>query len=140
MQHHLRSKFATESCQQALADFEYLYPVSFALDLIPLHEEKPKELLAAPEGSSVAGRGRPNAGSQTRRGSLPQNAIPQPPIAVRLGMRSNSPMSSSTRSVSSSGGGSKIVYVTDFYTGPISLTQSNLSYRPIQIYHCMRCS
>jgi len=43
-----------ESCRQALVDFEVRYPVSFALELEQLQEEKPTAIGGEPLASTTA--------------------------------------------------------------------------------------
>ena len=105
-QNHLRARFATESCHQALSDFERQYPVSFALELEEQHEDKPAGSVADPR-TTLAARGRPGG---PRPGGPPmtlggrqaqqQAAATYQPIAVRLGMRQKAPATASTRATS----------------------------------------
>jgi len=85
-QHHLRARFATENCEPALADFERHFPVSFALELEQLYEDKPGEGVAA----ARARLGVRPASAGARPGAAATARPPPPlPIAVRLGMRKN---------------------------------------------------
>jgi len=84
-QHHLRARFATENCQPALADFERHFPVSFALELEQLYEDKPGEGVAA----ARARLGVRPASAGARPGAAATAGPPPLPITVRLGMRKN---------------------------------------------------
>jgi len=86
-----------ESCRHALADFELQYPVSFALELEQLVEEKPAET----DDPRETRRGFTNLRMPDTRHGQP---ISQQPMAVRLGMRR---MSGGTdgRSTPTKGGG-----------------------------------
>jgi len=81
-----------------LSDFEVQYPVSFAIELQQLSEEKPNE---AARASMLAMAASP---ASTRRNSLPAQQPPQLPMSARPGLSQASP-ASSTRSLSPGVGG-----------------------------------
>ena len=92
IQSHLKARFATETCREALSNFEVQYPVSFAIELQQLQDEKPTDAAMAMASVGPSGS-RSNALRQT-----------QLPISARLGALQASTLTS-TRGLSSSVGG-----------------------------------
>lgn len=117
-QNHLRSRFAMESCRQALTEFEQKFPVSFAVELDQLHEQKlaltaaDNRAASSTSISSTSSKSRQPSSTKRRgfvgvggggAGAARRNSIPQPPIAVRLGIRRST--TGGRTAPSSSGGG-----------------------------------